>query len=650
MMSGNILNSVTQSIRTYNVTRIIGELTSTTTNSLSLIQHTTMSANKIPLPPTDISPAACIAFVILILATVGGNTLVLSALFLDKRLHMPSFYLIANMAIADLLLGLSVLPFSSVLELLNDRWIFGQSFCSAWLALDVVCCTASIIALMGVSIDRYVGVTRPLNYSSIMTTRRSVYLVIVVWAVSILTSVVPLFGLTDREKQSNGFDIAHESYETCKVNKNTFYTIFSSMISFYIPVIILLILYSRVYQEAKKQGEKLENERRRLYQIDYQIASEQLRRKQIQTNGHAIEKQNHEHHSLGAKPIRSSIPNENGNDITTTLLNNGTAAEKKSNFDHGLSLNDDTQFKKDYSDPMNNNHNDDTAHSGSSISHYFTNVHRSISKRLSSTFKRNSQTNSQHISNDHRQTGQMSRNDELLIIKRKLHNLKREKKAFRTLGLILGALLICWLPFFVTLPVVSILKHLGIITAENTENTWFKITFWLGYCNSALNPFVYAFSNRAIRRAFREVIFRRFCCCGLQCWLCRHFCPKKSNQYDRQRSYPNKRDNSYSVGSDVPQVAPRRTYSLSHELIRKVSKTSNDTDPPLSTPIPTAGSGEGPVVSFVNFVVPTIKEDPSLEDDKPPPSPPPPPPPPPPQEESKSTSIPKSFIDSSSES
>ncbi len=42
---------------------------------------------------------------ILLLATVGGNTLVLLALFLDKRLHSSSFYLIANMAIADLLLG-----------------------------------------------------------------------------------------------------------------------------------------------------------------------------------------------------------------------------------------------------------------------------------------------------------------------------------------------------------------------------------------------------------------------------------------------------------------------------------------------------------------------------------------------------------------
>lgn len=171
---------------------------------------------------------------------------------------------------------------------MDDRWIFGQRFCSAWLALDVVCCTASIIGLMAVSIDRYIGVTRPLKYTRIMTNRRTLYLIILVWTVSILTSVVPLFGLTDRvTTKSKGPMNLNPNYETCFINKNTFYTIFSSSVSFYIPVVILLILYSRVYQEAKRQGEKLENEKRRLYQIDYQIAAEQVRQQELaQSNGH----------------------------------------------------------------------------------------------------------------------------------------------------------------------------------------------------------------------------------------------------------------------------------------------------------------------------------------------------------------------------
>ncbi len=156
---------------------------------------------------------------------------------------------------------------------------------------------------MAVSIDRYIGVTRPLTYGSIMTTRRTIYLIIIVWAVSILTSVVPLFGLTDHVTKD-------EPPHTCQINKNTFYTIFSSLISFYIPVIILLILYSRVYQEAKKQGEKLENEKRRLYEIDYQIASQNILQQQNESNGHS--KQN---------SYPSNQSDDQTNDITSPPLN-----------------------------------------------------------------------------------------------------------------------------------------------------------------------------------------------------------------------------------------------------------------------------------------------------------------------------------------
>ena len=237
----------------------------------------------------------------------------------------------------NLHLGLSVLPFSSVLELLNDRWIFGQSFCTAWLALDVLCCTASIIALMAVSIDRYIGVTRPLTYSSIMTTRRTIYLILIVWAVSILTSVVPLFGLTDRGEIWKNSKSLRERSETCKVNKNTFYTIISSAISFYIPVIILLILYSRVYQEAKKQSKKLEQEKRRIYEIDYQLAAEQARQRQSHTNGHATKTRTPSYQSNDNKYAVSSKPS-----------NQDPILDEDVSPDNTLMSNDGADLKKDY--------------------------------------------------------------------------------------------------------------------------------------------------------------------------------------------------------------------------------------------------------------------------------------------------------------
>jgi hypothetical protein len=109
-MINSILNNIPQVILSYNVTRTISEsisatTTTTTKNSLSVVEQVATTMNSVSSTNTDISPIACFGFTLLILATVGGNTLVLLALYLDKRLHSPSFYLIANMAIADLLLG-----------------------------------------------------------------------------------------------------------------------------------------------------------------------------------------------------------------------------------------------------------------------------------------------------------------------------------------------------------------------------------------------------------------------------------------------------------------------------------------------------------------------------------------------------------------
>lgn len=98
-MSDGIFHNVPGVIRTYNVSKSISATTRLYSSSVI-----SQAANSILAYP-DISPIACIGFAVLILSTVIGNTLVLSALFLDKRLHTPSFFLIANMAMADLLLG-----------------------------------------------------------------------------------------------------------------------------------------------------------------------------------------------------------------------------------------------------------------------------------------------------------------------------------------------------------------------------------------------------------------------------------------------------------------------------------------------------------------------------------------------------------------
>ena len=130
------------------------------------------------------------------------------------------------------------------MEILHGRWLFGRTFCHIWLAIDVLYCTASIYGLMFISIERYVGVTRPLRYPIIITHRRTFYAIIFAWIVAAFVSIAPFLGW---RKQVKSID------RSCEVNDDLSYVLFSCSFSFYIPLIIILCVYGRIYGEANRQ-------------------------------------------------------------------------------------------------------------------------------------------------------------------------------------------------------------------------------------------------------------------------------------------------------------------------------------------------------------------------------------------------------------
>lgn len=77
-------------------------------------------------------------------------------------------------------------------------WIFGDIWCRIWLAVDVWMCTASILNLCAISLDRYVAVTRPVTYPSIMSTTKAKSLIAGIWVLSFVICFPPLVGWKDK--------------------------------------------------------------------------------------------------------------------------------------------------------------------------------------------------------------------------------------------------------------------------------------------------------------------------------------------------------------------------------------------------------------------------------------------------------------------
>lgn len=84
---------------------------------------------------------------------------------------------------------------------------------------------------------------------------------------------------------------------------------------------------------------------------------------------------------------------------------------------------------------------------------------------------------------------------------------KREQKAAATLGIVVGAFTFCWLPFFL----VSTARPFVCGVQCSCVPLWLERTLlWLGYANSLINPFIYAFFNRDLRTTYSNLLRCRY--------------------------------------------------------------------------------------------------------------------------------------------
>ncbi|XP_066092990.1 alpha-1D adrenergic receptor [Saccopteryx bilineata] len=312
-----------------------------------------------------------------ILLAVAGNLLVILSVACNRHLQTVTNYFIVNLAVADLLLSTTVLPFSATMEVLGF-WAFGRAFCDVWAAVDVLCCTASILSLCTISVDRYVGVRHSLKYPSIMTERKAAAILAMLWAVALVVSVGPLLGWKEPVPPDERF---------CSITEEVGYAVFSSVCSFYLPMAVIVVMYCRVYVVARSTTRSLE----------------------------------------------AGVKRERGKASEVVLRIHCRGATSGADG-----------------------------------------AHRGLRNAKGHTFRSS--------------------------LSVRLLKFSREKKAAKTLAIVVGVFVLCWFPFFFVLPLGSLFPQL-----KPSEGV-FKVIFWLGYFNSCVNPLIYPCSSREFKRAFLRLL------------------------------------------------------------------------------------------------------------------------------------------------
>lgn len=388
------------------------EYTSLNSTERTFSNFTSNDTEEILGPPESIyllwqQVLISIPFGLLIIGTIVGNSLVCIAVAIVQRLQSPSNLLIVSLALSDLLVAVLVMPFSAVYELLG-YWPFNSAVCDLWTSSDLIMCTASILNLCMISIDRYFVITRPFQYAIKRTPKRMGLMIAAVWVLALLISIPPLFGWKSEKVRYH-----------CMISQAKGYQIYATLGAFYVPLIIMITIYFRIWRVSSAIMKKEKNSK--LGSIDR--GNEQI--------------------NLSAKSSRSSGASDHLSIPNGTLVRNGYGDHDDTASTEMLPQNKPVVTKRRFT--------------------------------LKSLISRSSKNGSS----------------------------SKERKATKTLGIIMGGFTLCWLPFFI----VAVIRPF--LADDVFPMQLVACLTWLGYANSFMNPLIYARFNREFRTPFKEILLFR---------------------------------------------------------------------------------------------------------------------------------------------
>ncbi|XP_050178220.1 5-hydroxytryptamine receptor 6 isoform X2 [Myiozetetes cayanensis] len=197
--------------------------------------------------------AAFLCFIILL--TTAGNFLLILLIITQRSLRNTSNYFLVSLFMSDLMVGLVVMP-PAMLNQLYGRWVLRGDFCSLWASFDVMCCSASILNLCIISLDRYLLIISPLKYKLRMTSCRALWLILATWTVAALASFLPIkmgwHKLEFEELSLNVTSLGDE--DQCRLVVSLPYALVASCLTFFLPSAAISFTYCRILLAARKQA------------------------------------------------------------------------------------------------------------------------------------------------------------------------------------------------------------------------------------------------------------------------------------------------------------------------------------------------------------------------------------------------------------
>lgn len=320
----------------------------------------------------------------------------------------------------------------------------------------------------------------PIGYRDKVSKRRILIAICCVWMVSACLSFPAIIWWRTTSPH------LYENKEKCLFTDSAMYVSFSSLVSFYIPLCLILFAYGKVFIIATRHSRGM---RTGIKKVKYK-------------NGRK------KHTSA------ESVPSDENEPILRIHIGRGRKMSRSFQQAHSS---DSTRFLLKKMSSKSLNERDDRPHVSGRVALL---RHKSSSgkKKTNYLFRvRTAEVPALHPSAlsatrtiQREEPSDVSTSSSPLVTRRKLNVREKsrqmvkyvhEQRAARTLSIVVGAFILCWTPFFVFSPLAVFCNSCFV-----DKETIFTIVTWAGHLNSMLNPFIYSRFSRDFRRAFKQIL------------------------------------------------------------------------------------------------------------------------------------------------
>uniref|UniRef100_A0A3Q3QK25 G-protein coupled receptors family 1 profile domain-containing protein n=1 Tax=Monopterus albus TaxID=43700 RepID=A0A3Q3QK25_MONAL len=200
-----------------------------------------------------IKPKRCLSdtvFIYIVLASISLltatlNMLVIISISHFKQLQTPTNLLILSLAVSDFFVSFLLMV---QIMLIDGCWYLGDIMCLLYCVFDSIIISSSIGTMVLISIDRYVAICDPLHYSTKVTPKRVRICVSVCWFFSLFCFIVLFKNNLNQPGRYNS--CAGE----CVIVLTLIERIANLILTFIIPITLIIVLYMRVFVVAVSQA------------------------------------------------------------------------------------------------------------------------------------------------------------------------------------------------------------------------------------------------------------------------------------------------------------------------------------------------------------------------------------------------------------